>query len=388
MENVAEIVQSGYNPFSDEVQQPQQPAAEVTTAQTNETAPASAPEQTEAQTQQAQPAQETVSEPSPFDPNQFVRERFGYESVEEAENEIKRLREAPKEPTIEFSNDLSKTLFEAIREGKADEVYDILNKQKNLERLTSSEVDAKTAVEIIKTNIQNKYQNLSPDEVDILFYETYNFPPKPTQGIDDTDEEYKASLDQWQNQVNYLEKRMIIDAKVTQPDLQKLKAEIKLPEFSRPESNNEATSQEEFEYLQQARQVYEKTLNAEFNNFKGFEITVKDADVEIPISFNVSEEERVALKNDLSDFDSDAYFESRWFNEDGTPNVRQAMQDKYLLENWTKIAQKIANEAASQRLVAHIKGTGNVTINKTMPQGTVQQSADSAYEALQKAVWS
>ena len=64
------------------------------------------------------------------------------------------------------------------------------------------------------------------------------------------------------------------------------------------------------------------------------------------------------------------------------------MQDLYMLENLDKILRKTANEAYAQAKIAYIKNSGNVTLNKTTPQGTPTQSAGSAYEELQKAVWS
>jgi len=178
-----------------------------------------------------------------------------------------------------------------------------------------------------------------------------------------------------------IEKRMIIDAKVIRPELEKLKSEIKLPDVYGFDQL-QAESQEELESMQQARQIYEQTLNSEFNNFNGFNVSVKDEDVEIPIAFNVGEDERVRMKETLSDFDSDNYFGERWFNEDGKPKVQQVMSDIYILENFNKIMQKVANEAASQRLVAHIKKSGNITINNSTPQGQPQQNPNALMDSL------
>ena len=378
----AEMIQSGFNPFSDEVV-PQQ-------AQTVEGAPAvtqTETQETQVQTQQEPQAQAAAPEQQPqtFDPNEFIRERFGFNSVEEAEQEFKKVKEfQPVEKTFEFSNDVSKNLFDAIQEGKVDDVYEILNQQKKLDRLLNSEINANLASEIIRTNIQNKYKDLTNDEVDLLFYQNYNFPQKPEQGIDELDEDFSQRLKGWQNEIDFIEKRMVIDAKVIKPDLEKLKSDIKLPDVYNF-AEQEAQQREESELMQQARQVYERTLETDFKNFTGFEVTVKDEDVEIPIAFNVSEEERLALKNELSDFDADAYFENRWFKQDGTPNVRQAMQDRYLLDNWDKIARKIANEAAAQAKLAFIKNAGNVNINQKSPQAVPQQSPNAQMDSL--AAW-
>ena len=373
----------GYNPFSDDAQPVQQTqSVEVapteqqpvdTTVQTND-APVQVTETSVTEPQQAQPS---------FDPSQFLKEKFGFDSVEQAEQELKRVKEF-KEPEFNFENDISKTLFQAIKEGKTDEVYDILNQQKRLEKLTTSEVDANVAVDIIKTNLANKYKQLNSDDIDLLFYEQYFTPQKPDQGYDESDEDYGQKLKTWQSQVDYAQRKMIIDAKIYQDDLAKLKADIKLPDISR-EAEREAQSQEEFEVMQQARSIYEKTLDSQFQSFNGFNVSVKDAQVEIPITFNVGDEEKMAIKNDLTDFDSDSYFGDRWFNEDGTPKVQQIMADKYLLENREKIFSKIANEAASQRLLAHLKKTGNININQPTPQGIPTPSADAERDRL--AAW-
>jgi hypothetical protein len=369
-----------FNPFSDEAFVPK--VEEVPTQNVENTEV-----QQQTQVQEQVQVQESVQSNTTFDPNQFIKERFGYDSVEQAEQEFKKFKEKPTETNFEFKDNVSKTLFDAIKEGKTDDVYDILNQQKRLEKLTSSELTPNLAVDIIKTNIQNKYKDLTQEDVDLLFYDQYFVPLKPEQGYDESDEDYAGKVKAWQSQVDYVDRKMMIEAKVIRPDLEKLKSELRLPDIYGQEEM-EAASQEEFESMQKARSVYEKTLESDYNNFKGFDLMVKDEDVEIPISFNISDEERTALKTQLSDFDVEDKFGNRWFYEDGKPNVKQTMQDLYVLENLDKILRKTANEAYAQAKLAYIKNSGNVTLNKQTPQGTPIQSAGSAFEELQKAVWS
>ena len=366
----------GYNPFSDENVPQVQQAVEVAPIATNEPNE----QQQSAQVQETQP----VLEPSAFNQNQFVKEKFGYETVEEAENEFKRFKETP---AFEFKDEISKTLFDAIREGKADDVYEVLNQQKRLEKLTTSELNSEIAAEIVKTNIKNKHKGLSNEDVELLFYDQFFVPLKPEQGYDESDDDYAAKVNQWQSQVDYTERRLMIEAKVLKPEIEKLRSEITLPDIYN-ESGREAESQAEFEVMQEARSIYERTLDSDFQSFNGFSVSVKDEDVEIPISFNVAEEERLAMKNDLEDFDTDLYFENRWFNKEGKPNVQQIMADKYLLENREKIFSKIANEAASQRLLAHLKKNGNININQTpTPQGAKPDLNGIEAERLRMAEW-
>jgi len=359
----------GFNPFSDDNAPQVQPKIEEAPILNNE--------------QQSPPKQEEPSlAQTSFDPNQFVKERFGFESVEQAEEEFKRFKE-PKEE-FKFQDDMSKTLFDAIKEGKTDDVYQILNQQKRLDKLISNELTPDLAVDIIKTNIQNRYKDLTSDEVDLLFYDQYFVPSKPEQSYDESDEDYATKVKTWQSQVDYLDKKMMIEAKVIRPELTKLKSELKLPDIY-GEAQQEAESREAVEKMQQARSFYEKTLDSDFQSFSGFTVSVKDEDVEIPISFNVAEDERLAMKNSLADFDSDSYFGERWFAEDGKPKVQQMMADKYLLENYNKILQKVANEAASQRMLAHLKKTGNININQPTPQGTPTPNANAERDRL--AAW-
>ena len=367
----------GFNPFGDESAPQVQTKIEESPILTNE--PQTAPPQ-----QEETKVEEQTASTQSFDSNQFVKERFGYDTVEQAEQEFKKLKE---QPSFEFKDDVSKSLFDAIKEGKADDVYEILNQQKRLEKLTSSELTPDLAAEIVKTNIKNKYKDLSADDVELLFYDQHFVPLKPEQGYDESDEDYAGKVKTWQSQVDYAERKLMIEAKVIRPELEKLKSEIKLPDIYN-EAGREAESQEEFEIMQQARSIYEKTLDSDFQSFSGFNVSVKDEDVEIPISFNVGEDERLAMKNDLADFDSDSYFEGRWFTKDGKPNVQQIMADKYLLENREKIFSKIANEAASQRLLAHLKKNGNININQSpTPQGTKPDLNGTEAERLRMAEW-
>ena len=368
-------LQQDFNPFGDDNAPQVQNKVEEAPILNNE--PQSAPPP-----QEETKVEEPSSAPQAFDSNQFLKERFGFESVEQAEEEFKRFKE-PKEE-FKFQDDMSKTLFDAIKEGKTDDIYEILNQQKKLDKLISNELTPDLAVDIIKTNIQNKYKDLTSDEVDLLFYDQYFVPSKPEQAYDDSDEDYATKVKTWQSQVDYLDKKMMIEAKVIRPELTKLKSELKLPDIY-GEAQQEAESREEVEKMQQARSIYEKTLDSDFQSFSGFTVSVKDEDVEIPISFNVAEEERLAMKNTLADFDSDSYFGERWFAEDGKPKVQQMMADKYLLENYNKILQKVANEAASQRMLAHLKKTGNININQPTPQGTPTPSANAERDRL--AAW-
>ena len=130
----------GYNPFSDEDVVPQvQPQVEVAPTaneqQNVDNSPNTSPDPIVSDNQQQTQQPET----STFNPDSFIKERFGFDTVDEAEQEFLRLiEEREQAPSFDFSDDVSKKLFDEIREGKTDDVYQILNEQKRKDMINSN----------------------------------------------------------------------------------------------------------------------------------------------------------------------------------------------------------------------------------------------------------
>lgn len=323
------------------------------------------------QTQQAQQPQEPQpQEPPKVDYDSFVKETFGFDSVEAAKQELQRL----KEPV--FENEVSKTLYAAIKSGNEEEVLNVIQEKKRLNELLDGEIDEKKAFDIIKKGYKANYSDLTDDEISLLMSDKYKYPTKPEKTEFEDDEDFGEKERQWQKELDNYNKRLIIDAKLTKPELAKLKEEIKLPDI-----NFQNGSEKESDELKKAREVYEQSLNSDYKEFNGFSVTIKDGENETPISFSVSDEEKNSLKELLSDFNPDEFLYKRWFSEDGKPLVKQMMSDVYLLQNQAKILQKIGNEAASQRLLQQIKESGNVNVGTT-PQRPVAPSNDAEMERL------
>ena len=68
------------------------------------------------------------------------------------------------------------------------------------------------------------------------------------------------------------------------------------------------------------------------------------------------------MKTELENFDVDGFIGSRWFNQDGTPNVTQMMDDIVLLRDKEKVFQKVANEIGSKMKEHYIKVKSNVNV--------------------------
>lgn len=352
-----EVTPSIVNPFDDNNWVETSPVQQIATEQ--ETGSVQA-QQTQTTTTETQVAETTTQ----VDYNSFVKENFGYESLDEAKAEFEQLKKLKETPQQSFANDESKAFYQALLEGKTDDVLNFLSTQKKIEKLASSEVDVYTAEEIIKMNIKQKNKNLSDDEVDFVFSERFSTPKKPVQGTDEYDDAYQERVSEWESKFQAAQKKLIIEAKMAQPEIEKIKSELVLPSIQTPNQVSEAQMQEELQQAEEMRKEFEQTLEKEYKSFSGFNVTFKDesAGIEIPISYVPTDDEKVSLKQELSDFDYSEYFGSRWFSKEGKPEIKNMMADKYFLENKEKILQKVANEAAQQMRLKMIALQSNINL--------------------------
>lgn len=322
-----------------------------------------------------------------LEPNVWLKREFGWENIENAKTEIEALRklkdQASTPQEIKFANEQSEKFFNSLKEGKEDDVYEYLANKKQLERAEKLDVtNAANAAEFLKLNFQYKYkgQDLTSEEINDLFHEQYAKPSKPEQGAEQEDEEYKAEVSKWKQQCEAVDKRIIRDAKISKPELAKYKSDLVIPDLPKKEVVANQPSQEDLAAeelrLQKVRDNFLNKLDSDFSKVEGFSTKVKDEEVELPIVFNLTPEEQLATKKELSDFNIDDYIDKRWFGADGSPNIDQMMKDKYVLENLPKILDGVANKAATARLLEYRKQTSNVRVNGGGEQQTFNPSGN------------
>lgn len=313
-----------------------------------------------------------------FDEDKYVKEKFGWENAELGKKEIDELRERAKQ--LDLTSEESRKVLSYIKEGKKKDLYNFLHQQEQVEKLVTSDLtDKKTAAELVKFSIGNKNKNLTQDEVNFLFDERFSIPSKPIQG-DELEEDYLPKVKAWEKQVENIEKRLVIEAKLAQPELEKLKTELVLPDIHKPVDPE--AQQKELQRVEGLAKKYLETLESDFNKFNGYEIKYKDEEVEIPVSFAVSDEDKVALKNELKDFDPIAFIDKRWFSEDGTPKITAIMDDMTLLRKKEVVLQKMVNEIGSKMREHYIKLKSNINVNGSQ-QGTLQPDAAKSEQEKQ-----
>ena len=387
-ENVQESVQENvqqqsFNPFSDS-------SWSAMPDFTNNPAPASSPD-----------TQEEYEEEI-VDADEWLKGQFGWDNADAAREEIEQLRQlrdtASSPAEIEFANEQSAKFFKLMQEGKEDDLYSFLENKKKFDRLTSiSELDTRSAAEIIKLNMQQKYKDLTPNEIEYKFNKQFSVPQRPAQGDLETDEEYQEKLSNWEARVKDVETEMFIEAKLAKPELEKFKNELVLPDvqFETGQQGYEL-SQEELDAQSALMNQFKESAIAALSSFDGFNVSVKDEEVEIPLSYAVSDEEKSAVASQIeqfadANFDANVVLAERWLKDDGNGgyklNTNQIIRDLTLLQSEGKVNQKFVNDAASKRLAEYIKKTSNVSVTSQTAQSTFSGNNKSDLDRQIEYIW-
>lgn len=340
----------------------------------------------------AQPPAATEPEVQTIELEEYFRNEFGLlpNELKEKWNKYKEYdTNPPAAPEVKWENDESKRFYDLLRENKRDEIREFLNQQHQIERLEKLNIDnPASAIEVLKTNLQFKNKNLSADDIAFMIEENYAKPSKPYQEIDEAEEDYKTRLSQWEQQVQRIDRKMIIDAKLAQNEIPSYKSHVVLPDIQQPQVQQTGPSQEELAAMEAGRKAYLDAVANEYQKFNGFTVTAKDGDVQLPISYVVDPQENVATRQLMENFNTDAFFANRWFDEKGTPRVTAMQEDLYLLQNRDKIFQKIANEAVAQAGLNRIKAQNNIKLDGvTTSAPSNPNQPKSVNDQLAEAMW-
>lgn len=345
------------------------------------------------QQQQAQGTDEEILDEDAYKKTYF-KNKWGFDNEEAFEKEVNTWKEKANQQSFSWKNDDSKKVAEAINEGKLDELYNYLHTQKTIEKLSTANIaDRATAAELVKFGIQKDNPNLTADEVEFLFDEKYALPEKPKQGDVEDNEDYAARVTAWQAQVNNIEKRLVIEAKMQQPKMAQLKSELVLPTIQKENQQQQQVSQEDLAKFQKLQNDFLLNSKQAINNFNGFSIQVKDKDVDYTVNYAPSKEEKSFVENKMQafsegGFDANAIFADRWLNQDGTINNNQMQEDLFRLYGGSKYEQKLAMDSANKRLEAYLKEKKQIDLSGNQNRGTfLQTDIKSDSEKLQEAAW-
>lgn len=352
----------------------------------------------------AQAAAVVESTEEVLDINEWLKREVGVESADTFKTEWEALRKLkenpPKTEEQAWANEESKKFYEYLKGDKREDVRRVLNQQAELERLEKYEItDAAQAAEIIKANLRFKHQDLDPKQIDRLFSRQYSLPAKPQQG-DQSDEEYARELTEWQTEVQEREQDIMIDAKIAKPELANYKSQIVLPDIPKATDSvgQPGPSQEDLAAAQAFRNDFVQKLGTDYRNFKGYNTVAKDGEVELPISYGLTDEEKLAfnptIQKAVDNIQGFLDVDLGWWDAKANSfNINKMQEDLYLLLNRERIFSKMTGESAAQRFQHHLKITNNINLNgvnteTAIPSITGQPLDEKAKnQKLAEAAW-
>jgi len=331
-------------------------------------------------------------------PNEWLKRELEVDDIEVIKSERAQYKEWKEKgltaAEIKFENEKSKQVHELLRAGKVDDVVEIYNTQKKIQKVLAADVNKDTAAEIIKLGMSLKYKDLTADEINHRYNKEYGLPKEPTQKSDELDEEFADRKADWQSQYNDKVTDMIIQAKLTKPDIVSANESITLPELEKQAAAAYQPTQEELDRYNNAVADFSNKVDDDLKSLNELSVTFKDEAVEITSAYALSNEEKSQISTQLKrfaeeNFNANSLFADRWVNKDGTLNVSRMTRDLARLNADEKIDQKFAQDAATKRLVQYRKETGNINVTGTSQQTfDQQQNGKQSVSPFSVGAWS
>lgn len=345
-------------------------SVEPTQTEPTQTEPTPAePVQADAAETQTEPTQTTV-EPTQAEPAR----------VEPTQSE-------PSEPTkiqFEWENEVAKNIYDSLVSGNVSEIADVLYEQKVL-----SELDKMDESDILKLKIAYDYPDLSPQEIEEEFASKYSVDKDFDETLM-TDEEISAKRKQIEKQEKAIARELKKDVREAKDYLQTLKQDISFPDILSQFQDQSQTSvnteeivsqylktqeEEQAKAYEQARQMYEQSIETGLNAFEGFNVNYKDEEVQFDGKYALTPEEKAQLQNDLKAFDLESFYGPRYY-KDGKYDTKQLAEDVYFLQNRDKIVNSMVTQAVSKAKADLLKGMKNIDYSNTPRTAAVSDMSD------------
>jgi hypothetical protein len=287
------------------------------------------------------------------------------------------------QPELEFKNDISKKIFDAILSGNYSDIAPIISEQAKL-----SNLDKLPTEDLIK--MQMKYENPDMTEADINkeFSERYEYEEEKVDKSFMTDEEISSYDKSIEKSKKKLEKEMKRDARDAVKFLSEKKEDISIPDINdyikSTSSKQPDTSKEVEEYnrfMESERKKYEDSIEPSLEKITPFELDYKDDEVNFKVNFSPNKEDLGAMKDKLKAFTLEDYFGPKYYNpEKGEYNTAKLADDIYWMENREKIVKSIVSQAVSSAKSDMLKRIKGVNINDSPHSNTSTTSASTKSE--------
>ena len=351
--------------------------------------PNTSTEPTQTETTQVDPP---ATEPTQVDPPTGTTETTQAEptNVEPAKTEPTQAEPTATqetEPTkVEFKweNEVAKNIYDSLVNGNVSEIADVLYEQKVL-----SEIDKMDEADILKLRLAYEYPDLTPQEIEEEFASKYSVDKDFDESLM-TDDEIAAKRKQIEKQEKAIARELKKDVREAKDYLQTLKQDISFPDIlsqfqeqAQPSVNTEeivsqylkTQEEEQAKAYEQARQMYEQSIETGLNAFEGFNVNYKDEEVQFDGKYALTPEEKAQLQNDLKAFDLESFYGPRYY-KDGKYDTKQLAEDVYFLQNRDKIVNSMVTQAVSKAKADLLKSMKNIDYSNAPRTAAVTDMSD------------
>lgn len=320
-------------------------------------------------------------------PVEWLKKEFDTEDVSILKAEREELKSA-KEKLKKFEIDVNGfKVLDYLKPENEDKLFEFLNKKKSIEKFTSIEVNENNAAEIVKFQMQQKYNGtLSTEDINHKFNKQFGLPKEPQEDKFYTTTEYEEAKQEWEQKVKDINAELLIEAKLSIPEIQKLKTELILPNIEREMPSAKEPTPEELAAFNKQKESFLQSFNNVSKDFNGFTAQVKNKDVDYNVAYTPSQEERNLVSQKMqkfaeSNFDANALFADIWLNKEGEIDIQRMTEDLSRILMGKNSDAKIANEAANKRMELYLQSKKQIDINELNEEGKLR--LDKANETVE-----
>lgn len=291
----------------------------------------------------------STSEPVPtpaIDYDAILKEKTGGK-LEKWEDLLARLDKPAEE--IKFTNEKSRKIFEHLREGKQDEVFDFLQKEKLL-----SNVDKMEDTDKVKLKLQLENPDWNIDDVEDEFNERY--------GVKVNESEVPAEV--YAREKRKADRRLAVEVKASIDYINTLKGELDLPSLAPAATPSADPRVSQFESqvneLNEINTKFLASIDAQASQLGVIDLSVNDKDVQFTHTFEIPEADKPALIAAAKDYWAEF---NRDYSKDGQWNTKELMEHIYIKRNLPSIIKSAVAKAMNEKQIATVRGIANVAVN-------------------------
>jgi len=266
----------------------------------------------------------------------------------------------------EFKDDYSKQIYQAILDGKEEELksyfdekfrdYTVISDRENIEYKLKKE-NPSWSQKDIESEIKFKYGKTF-DRIDTDSIDADLEPEKYQRAIAHNEDVERREL---------MLERDGRDARLWNNEQKKA---IELPKIPTAEATPQTPALTQ-EQIDESNREWEAKVVAGIPTVSDFKFDIDGEEV----SYKITDQEKGVMTEYMKQFEVKDYLTKRgWFDAEGNPNVKAITEDVYKLENIKKIIASTATQMkteATKKVVAEIKN-----LDLTTPQGSPELSAD------------